>query len=100
MHFLPQPCRSHSVYTSILHAGFAYHLTKLRCFISKKTDSYCKYVTRVFFFSLNGAWVNERFVLCVSTFVNGLAIGFFLPQIPSLSYTSLIPHVSFFLALF
>lgn len=53
------------------------------------------------FFSLNGAWVNERFVLCVSTFVNGLAIGlFFLPQIPSLSYTSLIPHVSFFLALF
>lgn len=77
MHFLPQPCRSHSGYAPILCAGFAYP-NEDALSVSEKADSYCKSVYRsFFFFPLNATWVNERFVLCISTFANALAIVFF-----------------------
>lgn len=49
MHFLPQPCRSHSGYAPILCAGFAYP-NEDALSISEKADSYCKSVYRSFFF--------------------------------------------------
>ena len=76
MHFLPQPCRSHSGYAPILHVGFAYP-NEDALFISEKADSYCKSVHKNFFFPLKDTWVNERFVLCISDFVNVLAIVVF-----------------------
>lgn len=71
MHFISLPCRSHSGYPPILRVGFSF--PNDNALLLKRQIVIVNLSTRALF-SLNDSWVNEKFILCNSTFVNALAI--------------------------